>query len=165
MVQLEAGAAGTLNHALGQGQSQQLSAANSAVVLHCLRARFNPIWEFGYTIQDTQCDMVFTSVAGHLMQMDFTQQHRRWHSCNPLELYTAPVVKTVPDVSLCTCQDIRVKDCLHAAGSMREVGMSCVLCAAALTSKAALVQRSQDGQLPVDGGALQCCSNGMLVVV
>jgi DNA topoisomerase-3 len=87
------------NRAYGRGQPQQLSAANSAAVLHCLRARFNPIWEFGYTIQGTPCDMVFTSVAGHLMQMDFTQQHKRWHSCSPLELYTAPVVKTVPDVS------------------------------------------------------------------
>lgn len=105
MVLLEAGAAGMLNRAHGRGQPQHLSEANSAVVLHCLRARFNPIWEFGYTIQGTPCDMVFTSVAGHLMQMDFTQQHKRWHSCSPLELYTAPVVKTVPDVSLCSCHD------------------------------------------------------------
>lgn len=44
-------------------------------------------------------DMVFTSVAGHLMELDFTQQHKRWRSCSPLELYTAPVVKAVPDVS------------------------------------------------------------------
>lgn len=63
------------------------------------RARFNPIWEFGYTIQGTPCDMVFTSVAGHLMQLDFTQQHKRWHSCAPVDLYNAPVVKSVPDVS------------------------------------------------------------------
>lgn len=65
----------------------------------CARARFNPIWEFNYTIQGTQCDMVFTSVAGHLMELDFTQQHKRWRSCSPLELYNAPVVKAVPDVS------------------------------------------------------------------
>lgn len=65
----------------------------------CIRARFNPIWEFGYTIQGTPCDMVFTSVAGHLMELDFTQQHKRWHSCNPVDLYNAPVVKSVPDVS------------------------------------------------------------------
>lgn len=63
------------------------------------RARFNPIWEFGYTINGTPCDMVFTSVAGHLMELDFTQQHKRWRSCSPLELYNAPVVKAVPDVS------------------------------------------------------------------
>jgi DNA topoisomerase-3 len=72
-------------------------------VLNPARARFNPIWEFGYTIQGTPCDMVFTSVAGHLMELDFTQQHKRWRSCNPLELYNAPVVKAVPDVSNCGC--------------------------------------------------------------
>jgi DNA topoisomerase-3 len=43
--------------------------------------------------------MVFTSVAGHLMELDFTAQHKRWRSCNPVELYQAPVVKAVPDVS------------------------------------------------------------------
>ncbi len=67
------------------------------------RARFNPIWEFGYTIQGTPCDMVFTSVAGHLMELDFTQQHKRWRSCNPVDLYNAPVVKSVPDVSAEQC--------------------------------------------------------------
>lgn len=76
-------------------------ATPSMSVLDPFRARYNPIWEFAYTIQGTPCDMVFTSVAGHLMELDFTQQHKRWHSCSPLELYNAPVVKAVPDVSSC----------------------------------------------------------------
>jgi hypothetical protein len=42
--------------------------------------------------------MQFTSVAGHLMELDFTATHKRWRSCNPLELYRAPVVKQVPEV-------------------------------------------------------------------
>lgn len=42
--------------------------------------------------------MVFTSVAGHLLELDFTPQHKKWHSCSPVELYTAPVQKVVPQV-------------------------------------------------------------------
>lgn len=42
--------------------------------------------------------MVFTSVAGHLMELDFPEPYKRWHSCSPLELYGAPVVKIVPQV-------------------------------------------------------------------
>lgn len=75
------------------------SPTNTPAFAICPRARYNPIWEFGYTIQGTPCDMVFTSVAGHLMELDFTAQHKRWRSCNPVELYQAPVVKAVPDVS------------------------------------------------------------------
>ena len=44
--------------------------------------------------------MVFAAVAGHLQSLDFTDQHKKWHSCNPVDLYTAPVVKFVPEVSL-----------------------------------------------------------------
>jgi DNA topoisomerase-3 len=64
-----------------------------------LRSPYNPIWEFCYTINGQQCDMVFTSVAGHLMELEFAAQYKRWRGCSPLELYTAPVVKDVPAVS------------------------------------------------------------------
>jgi DNA topoisomerase-3 len=63
------------------------------------RSQYNPIWEFCYTINGQQCDMVFTSVAGHLMELEFAAQYKRWRGCSPLELYTAPVVKDVPAVS------------------------------------------------------------------
>lgn len=42
--------------------------------------------------------MVFTSVAGHLMELDFPDGLKKWHACSPLDLYTAPVVKVVPQV-------------------------------------------------------------------
>ncbi|WIA41751.1 hypothetical protein OEZ86_009091 [Tetradesmus obliquus] len=60
------------------------------------RSQYNPIWEFCYTINGQQCDMVFTSVAGHLMELEFAGQYKRWRGCSPLDLYTAPVVKDVP---------------------------------------------------------------------
>jgi len=60
---------------------------------------YNCIWEFGYTIGTQQCDMLFTSVAGHLMELEFEGNYKRWRGCSPLELYTAPVAKSVPQVS------------------------------------------------------------------
>lgn len=83
-------------------------------MLHSLcRSPYNPIWEFGYTINGQQCDMVFTSVAGHLMELEFPAQYKRWRACSPLDLYTAPVVKDVPAVS----RVLYAGDCLHAAFS------------------------------------------------
>jgi DNA topoisomerase-3 len=69
------------------------------------RSQYNPIWEFCYTINGQQCDMVFTSVAGHLMELEFAAQYKRWRGCSPLDLYTAPVVKDVPAVSADTMYD------------------------------------------------------------
>jgi DNA topoisomerase III len=43
--------------------------------------------------------MVFTSVAGHLTELDFPASHKGWRSCSPLDLFAAPVHKTVPGVS------------------------------------------------------------------
>ncbi len=65
----------------------------------CLRSSsINPLFFFQYAVNGAPCDMVFTSVAGHLLELDFTSQHRKWNSCSPDELYTAPVQKVVPQV-------------------------------------------------------------------
>ncbi len=39
--------------------------------------------------------MVFTSVLGHLMELDFVQPYRNWNGCRPLDLFTCPVEKKV----------------------------------------------------------------------
>ncbi|KAI8032637.1 DNA topoisomerase 3-alpha [Camellia lanceoleosa] len=54
------------------------------------RSRFNRIFEFAYTIHGQQCHMLFTSVTSHLMELDFEDRYRKWHSCDPLLLYQAP---------------------------------------------------------------------------
>ena len=46
--------------------------------------------------------MVFTSVAGHLMELDFTDDMKKWRSCSPVDLYGAPVLKKIPQVALQT---------------------------------------------------------------
>ncbi|KAK9735532.1 hypothetical protein RND81_04G210800 [Saponaria officinalis] len=61
------------------------------------RSRYNKIYEFEYTIRGQSCHMLFTSVTGHLMELEFDDRYRKWHSCDPADLYHAPVRKTVPE--------------------------------------------------------------------
>lgn len=39
------------------------------------------IWEFPYSINGQAADMMFTSVAGHLMELEFTQPYKKWRRC------------------------------------------------------------------------------------
>ncbi|KAJ6340353.1 hypothetical protein OIU77_008166 [Salix suchowensis] len=64
------------------------------------RSRYNKIFEFNYSINGQQCHMLVTSVTGHLMEVDFEDRFRKWHSCDPADLYTAPVRKHVPEDKL-----------------------------------------------------------------
>ena len=63
------------------------------------RSRFNKIFEFNYSIRGQPCHMLFTSVTGHLMEVEFEDRFRKWHSCDPADLYHASVRKFVPEVS------------------------------------------------------------------
>ncbi|KAJ6996433.1 hypothetical protein NC653_013134 [Populus alba x Populus x berolinensis] len=64
------------------------------------RSRYNKIFEFNYSINGQQCHMLVTSVTGHLMEVEFEDRFRKWHSCDPADLYTAPVRKYVPEDKL-----------------------------------------------------------------
>lgn len=39
--------------------------------------------------------MKMTSVLGHMMELEFQEEYRKWSSCNPEDLFTAPVNKSV----------------------------------------------------------------------
>ncbi|RDY10657.1 DNA topoisomerase 3-alpha, partial [Mucuna pruriens] len=81
------------------------------------RSRYNKIFEFNYTIRGQPCHMLFTSVTGHLMELEFEERYRKWHACDPADLYQAPVHKSVPEVhiqdrysltlSICDKKDIK----------------------------------------------------------
>uniref|UniRef100_N1R4S4 DNA topoisomerase n=1 Tax=Aegilops tauschii TaxID=37682 RepID=N1R4S4_AEGTA len=60
------------------------------------RSRYNRVFEFNYAIGAQACHMLVTSVTGHLMELDFDDRYRRWYSCDPAELFHAPVRKAVP---------------------------------------------------------------------
>ena len=47
---------------------------------------YNKVFEFGCTLDNGPCDMVITSVLGHLMEMDFEDPYRKWHGCQPGDL-------------------------------------------------------------------------------
>ncbi|CAD6202203.1 unnamed protein product [Miscanthus lutarioriparius] len=59
------------------------------------RSQYNRIFEFNYAINGRSCHMLVTSVTGHLMELEFDDRFRRWHSCDPAELFHAPVRKSV----------------------------------------------------------------------
>ncbi|ODN03898.1 DNA topoisomerase 3-alpha [Orchesella cincta] len=54
---------------------------------------YNKIYEFQYPFRNQQCQMTMTSVSGHLLGHEFDARFRKWHSCDPVELFDAPVVK------------------------------------------------------------------------
>ncbi|KAK6923709.1 TOPRIM domain [Dillenia turbinata] len=65
------------------------------------RSRYNMIFEFSYMIRGQKCHMLVTSVTGHLMELEFKDERiRKWNSCDPVELYHAPVDKFVPQEKL-----------------------------------------------------------------
>jgi DNA topoisomerase-3 len=57
---------------------------------------YNKIFEFEYSVGPQACAMSVTSVSGHLMELDFEERFRKWSSCDPADLYNAPVRKFVP---------------------------------------------------------------------
>ncbi|XP_061196153.1 DNA topoisomerase 3-alpha-like [Saccostrea echinata] len=60
-------------------------------------SKFNKIYEFNYNILNKNCLMMMTSVSGHLLELDFVGQYRKWNSCNPLSLFDIPVEKKCPE--------------------------------------------------------------------
>lgn len=68
---------------------------------------YNKIYEFNYNIQGQQVQMVMTSLSGHLMNYEFLPSFRGWHSCNPEQLFDAPLRKS------CTENMVKIKKTLE----------------------------------------------------
>ncbi|XP_063700481.1 DNA topoisomerase 3-alpha [Culicoides brevitarsis] len=56
-------------------------------------SKFNKIYEFDCQVQGQHAKMVMTSVSGHLLSYGFSQSYRSWNSCDPQQLFDAPVIK------------------------------------------------------------------------
>jgi DNA topoisomerase-3 len=56
--------------------------------------------DFSYQLQAGRpyVDFTVTAVAGHLTSSDFTDQHRKWNSCDPFALFDAPITRFVSKV-------------------------------------------------------------------
>ena len=60
-------------------------------------SKFNKIYEFKYHMFGRACEMSMTSVSGHLMEIEFVSGYKKWHNCQPLTLFTAPVERKVSE--------------------------------------------------------------------
>ena len=60
-------------------------------------SRYNKIFTFNCTLDNAPCEMMVTSVTGHLMEMEFDSAYKKWSSCDPIELFDAPIRNIVPD--------------------------------------------------------------------
>ncbi|XP_029663967.1 DNA topoisomerase 3-alpha [Formica exsecta] len=60
---------------------------------------YNKIFEFNIQLWDQNCQMVMTSVSGHLLGYEFTGAYRKWQGCHPLSLFDAPVSKQCSEES------------------------------------------------------------------
>jgi hypothetical protein len=66
-------------------------------------ARFCPVLSFDYTVPELgPCEMVMTSVAGHLLELGFVPPYNKWYGCEARQLYDAAVVKSVNKVGWLT---------------------------------------------------------------
>ncbi|KAF9264166.1 prokaryotic type I DNA topoisomerase [Marasmius fiardii PR-910] len=57
------------------------------------RCRFIKNYDFDY--QRTNSQYTVTAVAGHLTEIDFPDTHRKWNSCDPYDLFDAPILVDV----------------------------------------------------------------------
>ncbi|XP_058056503.1 DNA topoisomerase 3-alpha [Anopheles bellator] len=80
-------AAKTISGLLSRGASQRREGYS----------QYNKIYEFDYNVHGQSVKMVMTSVSGHLLNHEFLPSFRGWQSCNPEDLFDAPVRKSCPE--------------------------------------------------------------------
>lgn len=67
-------------------------------------------YEFHYNFPAWgNCDVVMTSVAGHLLSHDFGSQYKAWRSCEPSELFEAHINTFVEDDKKAISKNIEVQ--------------------------------------------------------
>ncbi|KAJ1549778.1 DNA topoisomerase, partial [Cladochytrium tenue] len=49
----------------------------------------------GVRFDGAECDVVVTSLLGHLFEIDFPPEYRRWNAMPPDACFAAPIVKDV----------------------------------------------------------------------
>ena len=78
-----------LSQILSGGTAQRMPGLNK----YCGNHRFE------YTLADGErVRMIVTSVLGHLSEIKFDAAHQPWKACDPIKLFDAPIVQTIPEV-------------------------------------------------------------------
>lgn len=60
-------------------------------------SKFNKLYSFDINFRGNMTNMVMTSVSGHLMTYDFADIYKNWQTCDPINLFSAPVIKQCPE--------------------------------------------------------------------
>ena len=72
------------------------------------RSPYNHIWDVGAVkFRNQPATMKITSVSGHTMDLDFTPEHKGWHTCNPIDLFDAPVVNSIKPGAQDMCRTLK----------------------------------------------------------
>lgn len=91
-----------ISQILSNGRSRRVCYAGGIWFLTTLQrdgfSKYNHVFEFPYHLRDTDCEMVVTSVTGHLMETAFVNEHKPWAAYDPALLFDAPVHKIVKEV-------------------------------------------------------------------
>ncbi|KAJ1988705.1 DNA topoisomerase 3-alpha [Coemansia sp. RSA 1358] len=56
---------------------------------------YNKNFDFEYRVSGNFVRATMTSVLGHIRDINFPQNVRKWTSCDPVQLFSAPIVKTI----------------------------------------------------------------------
>ena len=59
------------------------------------KSKFNPAFQFEFSLRGQRVTMVVTSVSGHMMSLDVVPEYQTWRSCDPARLFDVPVIKFV----------------------------------------------------------------------
>ena len=62
--------------------------------------------------------MTMTSVSGHLLNCEFDNRYRKWYSCDPVELFDAPVMKQCQE-SMKDIKVLKIHYLIHRIGESR----------------------------------------------
>ncbi|KAF1919231.1 DNA topoisomerase 3-beta [Ampelomyces quisqualis] len=55
-------------------------------------------YKFDFRFQQWgQCSVTFTCVAGHIVAQDFHERFKKWHSCQPADLFEAPIQSSIAE--------------------------------------------------------------------
>ena len=63
-------------------------------------SHFNQLFEIpDCEFKNSRCSMTITSVTGHMMEVEFDPAYKVWSSCQPVDLFHAPISKSVKSES------------------------------------------------------------------
>lgn len=58
--------------------------------------------DFRYSLNQAECDMTVTAVRGHLVEIDFAEEYRKWNSVDPSILFSCPIKASIAHADLAT---------------------------------------------------------------